>query len=93
MKSNRKKKTNTCFTTRLSQKVYERDFYSHVAAKPVRYIGLVLEVKEVDLVKLRKDNNYSDSMMSCVLTFILSCDQQCMSCAPITVVEEKKVLK
>ena len=29
-------------------------------------IALVLEVKESDLAKLRKDINYSDNMMSCV---------------------------
>ena len=31
--------------------------------------------------------------MSCVLAFILSCDQQYLTCVPTTVVEEKKVLK
>ena len=30
------------------------------------HIALVLEVKESDLAKLRKDNNYSDNMMSWV---------------------------
>ena len=29
-------------------------------------IALVLEVKESDLAKLRKDNNYRENMMSCV---------------------------
>lgn len=27
-----------CFTTRLSQKVHERDFCSHILANPVRYV-------------------------------------------------------
>ena len=64
-----------------------------ISANSVRYIRSVLEVKEVDLAKLRKDNDYSDNKMSCVLTFILSCNQQYLTCVPITVVEEKKVLK
>ena len=59
----------------------------------IHCIGRVLGVKEVDLAKLRKGNNYSNNMMSFVLTFILSCDQQYMTCVPMTVVEEKKVLK
>ena len=32
------KKIYICFTTRLSQKVYKRDFYSHVFANTVRCI-------------------------------------------------------
>ena len=29
-------------------------------------LDIALEVKESDLAKLRKDNNYNDNMMSCV---------------------------
>ena len=32
------KNKKTCSTSRLSQKVYERDFYCHVCANPVRFI-------------------------------------------------------
>ena len=33
----KKKKKKTCSTTRLSQRVYKRDFCSHVFANPDRY--------------------------------------------------------
>ena len=46
----KKKKKKTCSTTRLSQKVYERDFYSHVFANPVRYIE--------DVTRWREDMNF-----------------------------------
>ena len=36
-----KKKRKQCSTARLSQTVYQRDFYSHVLANAVRYTILI----------------------------------------------------
>ena len=48
MRNSSKKRKKTCFDhyIRLSQKVSERDFYSHVFANPVRYVccGLILSL-------------------------------------------------
>ena len=40
-KIQKKKEEKTCSTTRLSQRVYKRDFCSHVFANPVRYIVVI----------------------------------------------------
>ena len=40
-KYKKKKKEKTCSTTRLCQRVYKRDFCSHVFANPVRYIVVI----------------------------------------------------
>ena len=42
-------KKKTCSTTRLSQKVYERDFCSHVFANPVSYVYTYIYDREVVL--------------------------------------------
>ena len=34
-------KKKKCSTIRLTQKVYERDFYSHVFANPVRHLTII----------------------------------------------------
>ena len=34
-------KKKKCSTIRLTQKVYEKDFYSHVFANPVRYLTII----------------------------------------------------
>ena len=46
----KKKQTKTCSTTRLSQRVYKRDFCSHVFANPDRHIYIYKQKKKVIIV-------------------------------------------